>query len=235
MGRRSICLSCKQNPVSGNRLGLLTYISSCILIWAEAVTSCYWQSSVFLPHVANTHNFCWPQNSAGAEMKQLQPFPVMRCQDLGWPPFQALILVSSLFWIWPSSIKWTSVWPPNVHSQWTNSPEEPSGEENRSLQAAAQRKGCNVMLHWKLQRVFQPKLRSCPFRFTDPPLAPSGLQKLMYQRRCVCSRNCHWAVISWVTQYIPVPGRVLGTPLAAARPFLPLSCQHQLRWEVQEA
>lgn len=54
-----------------------------------------------------------------------------------------------------------------------------------------------------------------------------GLQKLMYQRRCVCSRNCHWAVICWVTQYTPVPGRVLGTPLAAARPFLPLSCQHQ--------
>lgn len=27
-------------------------------------------------------------------------------------------------------------------------------------------------------------------------------------------------MVSWVTKYIPIPGRVLGTPLAAARPFL---------------
>lgn len=40
-GRRSICLSCQQNPVSGTRQGLLTYISSCNLLWAEAVRPCY--------------------------------------------------------------------------------------------------------------------------------------------------------------------------------------------------
>lgn len=81
VGRQGTCLSCKQNPASGNRQGLLAYISNCILFWTGAAKPCYLQSSVLLPHVADAHNFCWPQNSAGAEMKQLQPFAAMRCHQ----------------------------------------------------------------------------------------------------------------------------------------------------------
>lgn len=75
--------------------------------------------------------------------------------------------------------------------------------------------------------MFQPKLRSCPFHFTHPPLALPGptawaagadgpvemwlLEKLLASRAFL-SDTIH-----------PIPGRVMDTLFAAAEPFLPLS------------
>lgn len=91
-----------------------------------------------------------------------------------------------------------------------NSPEEPTGGKDRFLQVAVE------------NFIFWPKLRSCPFHFTDPPLAPPGPTawaagaevpvELCLLEKLLLSDTIH-----------PIPGRVMGTLFAAAGAFLPLS------------
>lgn len=81
-----------------------------------------------------------------------------------------------------------------VQSEWTNSPEEPSGEKDRSLQVAAG--GCIENFKGSFSRnsgLVPFILQILPW----PLLAlQAGLQELMYQWRCVSWRNCYRAMVS---------------------------------------